>query len=82
MRLWFPPAQNFAVCESTSDWGASVCAACPNPSTVITGGGSSVLCVWDIALAKDKLQYMRLRQVGALFLCVKTYSTLYCVSYV
>ncbi|XP_061083702.1 WD repeat- and FYVE domain-containing protein 4 isoform X3 [Conger conger] len=55
--------KNFAVCESPSDWGASGCAACPNPSTVVTGGASSVLCVWDIALAKDKLQHMRLRQV-------------------
>ncbi|XP_064174183.1 WD repeat- and FYVE domain-containing protein 4-like [Anguilla rostrata] len=55
--------RNFAVCESPSDWGESLCAACPNPSTVITGGASSVLCVWDVSLGKDKLQHMRLRQV-------------------
>ncbi|KAJ8361384.1 hypothetical protein SKAU_G00179090 [Synaphobranchus kaupii] len=54
--------KSFAVCESPSDWGVSLCAACPHPSTIITGGASSVLCVWDVSLGKDKLHHMRLRQ--------------------
>ncbi|KAJ8418170.1 hypothetical protein AAFF_G00138790 [Aldrovandia affinis] len=54
--------KNFAVCESLSDWGENLCAACPDPSTIITGGASTVVCVWDISISKDKLRHMRLRQ--------------------
>uniref|UniRef100_A0A3B4VM42 WDFY family member 4 n=1 Tax=Seriola dumerili TaxID=41447 RepID=A0A3B4VM42_SERDU len=52
----------FAVCESLCDWGATLCAACPNPTTVITAGTSSGVCVWDVAVNKDKLSHMKLRQ--------------------
>ncbi|XP_035461782.2 WD repeat- and FYVE domain-containing protein 4 isoform X3 [Scophthalmus maximus] len=54
--------KTFAVCESSCDWGMTLCAACPNPTTIITGGTSTVVCVWDIAVTKDKLTHMRLRQ--------------------
>ncbi|KTG47821.1 hypothetical protein cypCar_00037003 [Cyprinus carpio] len=56
------PKQSFAVCESLSDWGYAVCAACPNNSTIITAGTSTVVCVWDVSISKDKLKHMRLRQ--------------------
>ncbi|XP_069395233.1 WD repeat- and FYVE domain-containing protein 4 isoform X2 [Paralichthys olivaceus] len=54
--------KTFAVCESSCDWGTMLCAACPNPTTVITAGTSTVVCVWDVAVNKDKLTHMRLRQ--------------------
>uniref|UniRef100_A0A3B4FUH0 Uncharacterized protein n=1 Tax=Pundamilia nyererei TaxID=303518 RepID=A0A3B4FUH0_9CICH len=52
----------FAVCESLCDWGDILCAACPNVTTVITAGTSTVVCVWDVAVTKDKLTHMKLRQ--------------------
>ena len=51
------------MCESLCDWGATLCAACPNPTTIITAGTSTVVCVWDVAVNKDKLTHMKLRQV-------------------
>ncbi|KAI1894298.1 hypothetical protein AGOR_G00114380 [Albula goreensis] len=54
--------KNFAVSESLADWGECLCAACPNPNTIITGGTSSVVCVWEISIGKDKLKHMRLKQ--------------------
>ncbi|XP_029376155.1 WD repeat- and FYVE domain-containing protein 4 isoform X2 [Echeneis naucrates] len=52
----------FAVCESLCDWGTTLCAACPNATTIITAGTSTVVCVWDVAVSKDKLSHMKLRQ--------------------
>ncbi|XP_051772048.1 WD repeat- and FYVE domain-containing protein 4 isoform X3 [Ctenopharyngodon idella] len=54
--------KSFGVCESLSDWGEAVCAACPNHSTIITAGTSTVVCVWDVSISKDKLKHMRLKQ--------------------
>ncbi|KAK2824252.1 hypothetical protein Q5P01_021427 [Channa striata] len=54
--------KTFAVCESFCDWGETLCAACPNPATIITAGTSTVVCVWDVSVNKDKLTHMRLRQ--------------------
>ncbi|XP_069573980.1 WD repeat- and FYVE domain-containing protein 4 [Brachyistius frenatus] len=54
--------KTFAVCESLCDWGETLCSACPNPTTIITAGTSTVICVWDVAVTKDKLTHMRLRQ--------------------
>lgn len=51
------------MCESLCDWGDILCAACPNVTTVITAGTSTVVCVWDVAVTKDKLTHMKLRQV-------------------
>uniref|UniRef100_A0A672FJ18 Uncharacterized protein n=1 Tax=Salarias fasciatus TaxID=181472 RepID=A0A672FJ18_SALFA len=52
----------FAVCESLCEWGETLCSACPNPRTVVTAGSSSVVCVWDVSIAKDKLASMKLRR--------------------
>uniref|UniRef100_A0A4W6C760 WDFY family member 4 n=1 Tax=Lates calcarifer TaxID=8187 RepID=A0A4W6C760_LATCA len=54
--------KTFAVCESLCDWGTTLCAVCPNATTIITGGTSTVVCVWDVAVNKDKLTHMKLRQ--------------------
>ncbi|KAA8583834.1 hypothetical protein FQN60_015042 [Etheostoma spectabile] len=40
----------------------TLCAACPNPTTIVTAGTSTVVCVWDVAVNKDKLTRMKLRQ--------------------
>ncbi|XP_038152382.1 WD repeat- and FYVE domain-containing protein 4 [Cyprinodon tularosa] len=52
----------FAVSECLCDWGETLCAVCPNTTTIITAGSSTVLCVWEVAISKDKLTHMRLRQ--------------------
>ncbi|XP_041803075.1 WD repeat- and FYVE domain-containing protein 4 isoform X2 [Chelmon rostratus] len=52
----------FAVRESLCDWGETLCAACPNPTTIVTAGTSTVVCVWDVAVNKDKVTHMKLRQ--------------------
>ncbi|XP_028278514.1 WD repeat- and FYVE domain-containing protein 4 isoform X2 [Parambassis ranga] len=52
----------FAVCESLCDWGETLCSAWPNPTTIITAGTSTVVCAWDVAVTKDKLTHMKLRQ--------------------
>ncbi|XP_056616257.1 WD repeat- and FYVE domain-containing protein 4 isoform X2 [Triplophysa dalaica] len=54
--------KSFGMCESLSDWGETVCATCPNGNTIITSGKSTVVCVWDVSITKDKLKHMRLRQ--------------------
>ncbi|KAM4599617.1 WD repeat- and FYVE domain-containing protein 4 [Fundulus diaphanus] len=54
--------KHFAVSESLCDWGETLCAACPNTTTVITAGSSTVVCVWEVAVGKDKLSHMKLRQ--------------------
>ncbi|XP_078129346.1 WD repeat- and FYVE domain-containing protein 4 isoform X3 [Sander vitreus] len=54
--------KTFAVCESLCDWGKTLCAACPDPTTIVTAGTSTVVCVWDVAVNKDKLTHMKLRQ--------------------
>ncbi|XP_031730721.1 WD repeat- and FYVE domain-containing protein 4 isoform X5 [Anarrhichthys ocellatus] len=54
--------KTFAVCESLCDWGEMLCAACPNQTTIVTAGTSTVVCVWDVAVNKDKLTRMKLRQ--------------------
>lgn len=62
--------QTFAVCESLCDWGETLCAACPNPATIVTAGTSTVVCVWDVAVSKEKLTHMKLRQV-CLHVCLQ-----------
>lgn len=41
-----------------------LCATSPNPTTVITAGTSTVVCVWDVKVEKDKLNCVKLRQVS------------------
>ncbi|XP_067828723.1 WD repeat- and FYVE domain-containing protein 4 [Heptranchias perlo] len=52
-----------SVFECLSDWGQCLCAACPTPTTVITGGMSSVVCVWEIPSNKEKVKSMILKEV-------------------
>ncbi|XP_030297212.1 WD repeat- and FYVE domain-containing protein 4 isoform X1 [Sparus aurata] len=52
----------FAVCESLCSWGEMLCAVCPNPTTIVIAGTSTVVCVWDVSFNKDKLTHMKLRQ--------------------
>uniref|UniRef100_A0AAY5EMX6 DUF4704 domain-containing protein n=1 Tax=Electrophorus electricus TaxID=8005 RepID=A0AAY5EMX6_ELEEL len=54
--------KSFAVWEGLADWGEAVCASCPNSNTVITAGNSTVVCVWDVSITKDKLRHMKLKQ--------------------
>ncbi|XP_017319576.1 WD repeat- and FYVE domain-containing protein 4 isoform X1 [Ictalurus punctatus] len=54
--------KDFGVWEGLSDWGEAVCAACPNSNVIITAGSSTVVCVWDVSISKDKLKYMRLKE--------------------
>ncbi|XP_051935449.1 WD repeat- and FYVE domain-containing protein 4 isoform X1 [Hippocampus zosterae] len=54
--------KTFAVCESLCAWGPTTCAVSPNPTTVITAGSSTVVCVWDVVINKDKVTHMKLRQ--------------------
>ncbi|XP_028982965.1 WD repeat- and FYVE domain-containing protein 4 isoform X2 [Betta splendens] len=51
-----------AFCESLCDWGETLCAACPNPTTIVTAGTSTVVCVWDVLVNKDKPTHLKLRQ--------------------
>uniref|UniRef100_A0A3Q2CCF0 Uncharacterized protein n=1 Tax=Cyprinodon variegatus TaxID=28743 RepID=A0A3Q2CCF0_CYPVA len=51
-----------SVFEGLCDWGETLCAVCPNATTIITAGSSTVVCVWEVAISKDKLTHMRLRQ--------------------
>uniref|UniRef100_A0A3Q0T4G0 WDFY family member 4 n=1 Tax=Amphilophus citrinellus TaxID=61819 RepID=A0A3Q0T4G0_AMPCI len=57
--------KTFAVCESLCDWGEILCAACPSATTIITAGTSTVVCVWDVAITKDKLTNIKLRQCSS-----------------
>ncbi|XP_066548903.1 WD repeat- and FYVE domain-containing protein 4 [Amia ocellicauda] len=54
--------KNFAISESLSDWGGCLCAACPNQTTIVTAGSSTVVCVWDVSIGKEKLKHFQLKQ--------------------
>ncbi|XP_019355019.2 WD repeat- and FYVE domain-containing protein 4 [Alligator mississippiensis] len=54
--------KNMTVFECMADWGKCLCAACPTPTTVITSGTSSVVCVWEISLLKDKVNTLTLKK--------------------
>ncbi|KAF7710465.1 WD repeat- and FYVE domain-containing protein 4 isoform X3 [Silurus meridionalis] len=58
----YTTAKDFAVWENLSDWGEAVCAACPNSNIILTAGSSTVVCVWEVSIIKDKLKYMKLKQ--------------------
>ncbi|XP_068183056.1 WD repeat- and FYVE domain-containing protein 4 isoform X2 [Antennarius striatus] len=57
-----PTEKTFAVCESLCDWGETLCAASPDSTTIVTAGSSTVVCVWDVVVDKDKVAFMKLRQ--------------------
>ncbi|XP_061140965.1 WD repeat- and FYVE domain-containing protein 4 isoform X1 [Syngnathus typhle] len=58
----YTTGKTFAVCESLCAWGATTCAVRPNPTTVITAGSSTVVCVWDVLINKDKVSHLKLRR--------------------
>lgn len=50
------------VYECLSEWGQILCAVCPNPKLVITGGTSTVVCVWEMGTSKEKAKPLMLKQ--------------------
>ncbi|KAM7167770.1 WD repeat and FYVE domain-containing protein 3 isoform 1-T6 [Macrochelys suwanniensis] len=50
------------VYECLSEWGQILCAICPNPKLVITGGISTVVCVWEMGTSKEKAKTLTLKQ--------------------
>ncbi|XP_013921886.1 PREDICTED: WD repeat and FYVE domain-containing protein 3 [Thamnophis sirtalis] len=50
------------VYECLSEWGQVLCAICPNPKLVITGGTSTVVCVWEMGTSKEKAKMLTLKQ--------------------
>ncbi|KAH0615816.1 hypothetical protein JD844_026359 [Phrynosoma platyrhinos] len=50
------------VYECLSEWGQVLCAICPNPKLVITGGTSTVVCVWEMGTSKEKAKTLTLKQ--------------------
>uniref|UniRef100_A0A8D0ED69 Uncharacterized protein n=1 Tax=Salvator merianae TaxID=96440 RepID=A0A8D0ED69_SALMN len=48
--------------ETIVDWGTCLCAMCPTPTTLITSGSSSVLCIWELSLDRDGIAYLNLKQ--------------------
>uniref|UniRef100_A0A663EJC4 WDFY family member 4 n=1 Tax=Aquila chrysaetos chrysaetos TaxID=223781 RepID=A0A663EJC4_AQUCH len=54
--------KNVTTFECMADWGKCLCAVCPSATTIITSGTSSVVCVWELSLVKDKVKCLNLRQ--------------------
>ncbi|XP_010219139.1 PREDICTED: LOW QUALITY PROTEIN: WD repeat- and FYVE domain-containing protein 4 [Tinamus guttatus] len=54
--------KNMTTFECMADWGKCLCAVCPSATTIITSGTSSVVCVWELSLIKDKVKRLNLRQ--------------------
>uniref|UniRef100_A0A8C3MC64 Uncharacterized protein n=1 Tax=Geospiza parvula TaxID=87175 RepID=A0A8C3MC64_GEOPR len=54
--------KNVTTFECMADWGKCLCAVCPSATTIITSGTSSVVCVWEFSLVKDKVKCLKLRQ--------------------
>uniref|UniRef100_H3DD36 WD repeat and FYVE domain containing 3 n=1 Tax=Tetraodon nigroviridis TaxID=99883 RepID=H3DD36_TETNG len=50
------------VYECLSEWGQIVCAICPNPKLVITGGTSTAICVWETGPSKERAKSLMLKQ--------------------
>ncbi|XP_039614451.1 WD repeat and FYVE domain-containing protein 3 isoform X3 [Polypterus senegalus] len=50
------------VYECLSEWGQILCAICPNPKLVITGGTSTAICVWEMGTSKERAKMLTLKQ--------------------
>ncbi|XP_035514187.1 WD repeat and FYVE domain-containing protein 3 [Morone saxatilis] len=50
------------VYECLSEWGQILCAICPNPKLVITGGTSTAICVWETGTSKDRAKSLTMKQ--------------------
>lgn len=57
--------QALVVYECLSEWGQILCAICPNPKLVITGGTSTAICVWETGTSKERAKSLTLKQVKA-----------------
>lgn len=55
--------QAVIVYECLSEWAQILCAICPNPKLVITGGTSTAICVWETSPSKEKAKTLTLKQV-------------------
>uniref|UniRef100_A0A672QYX6 Uncharacterized protein n=1 Tax=Sinocyclocheilus grahami TaxID=75366 RepID=A0A672QYX6_SINGR len=53
--------------ECLSEWGQILCAICPNPKLVITGGLSTAICVWETGTSKEKAKSLTLKQIFFLY---------------
>ena len=56
--------QALVVYECLSEWGQILCAICPNPRLVITGGTSTAICVWETGTSKERAKSLALKQVN------------------
>ena len=52
--------------ENLAAWGRCLCAVCPTPTTIITSGTSTVVCVWELSMTKGRATGLRLKQVQSL----------------
>ncbi|XP_045140276.1 WD repeat and FYVE domain-containing protein 3 [Echinops telfairi] len=50
------------VYECLSEWGQILCAICPHPKLVVTGGTSTVVCVWEMGTSKERAKSLTLKQ--------------------
>ncbi|XP_028980419.2 WD repeat and FYVE domain-containing protein 3 isoform X4 [Esox lucius] len=50
------------VYECLSEWGQVLCAICPNPKLIITGGTSTAICVWETGTSKERAKTLTLKQ--------------------
>ncbi|XP_006874681.1 PREDICTED: WD repeat- and FYVE domain-containing protein 4 [Chrysochloris asiatica] len=48
--------------ENLAFWGRCLCAVCPSAMTIITSGTSTVVCVWELRMAKDQARGLHLRK--------------------
>ncbi|KAF6112259.1 WDFY family member 4 [Phyllostomus discolor] len=48
--------------ENLAAWGRCLCAVCPSPTTIITSGASTVVCVWELNAAKGRPRGLHLKQ--------------------
>lgn len=48
-----------------------MCAICPNPKLVITGGLSTAICVWETGTSKEKAKSLTLKQVCFIFVLMQ-----------
>nr|AAH32420.1 WDFY4 protein [Homo sapiens] len=48
--------------ENLAAWGRCLCAVCPSPTTIVTSGTSTVVCVWELSMTKGRPRGLRLRQ--------------------
>nr|KAF6425977.1 WDFY family member 4 [Molossus molossus] len=48
--------------ENLAAWGRCLCAVCPSPGTIVTSGASTVVCVWELSMAKGRPRGLHLKQ--------------------